>query len=96
MCRFYCYVFRCVSEDKAYALALAVAKAFYLAYQVSPGPVHDTAGDRSLCVIRYCKSSRASSLPHLTESASLSLSYLATHSAHLHGLALLFNALLSR
>ena len=33
--RFYCYVFRCASEDKAYALALAVAKAFYLAYQVS-------------------------------------------------------------
>jgi hypothetical protein len=31
---FYCYVFRCVSEDKAYALALAVAKAFYLAYQI--------------------------------------------------------------
>lgn len=36
MDRFYCYVFRCVSEDKAYALALAVAKAFYLAYQVRP------------------------------------------------------------
>lgn len=31
---FYCYVFRCASEDKAYALALAVAKAFYLAYQI--------------------------------------------------------------
>ena len=33
--RFYCHVFRCVSEEKAYALALAVAKAFYLAYQVT-------------------------------------------------------------
>ncbi|CAI8006340.1 Low density lipoprotein receptor adapter protein 1 [Geodia barretti] len=31
---FYCHVFRCVSEEKAYALALAVAKAFYLAYQI--------------------------------------------------------------
>ena len=32
--RFYCHAFRCISEEKAYALALAVAKAFYLAYQV--------------------------------------------------------------
>lgn len=34
LCRFYCFVFRCATEEKAYALALAVAKAFYLAYQV--------------------------------------------------------------
>lgn len=32
---FYCYVFRCSSREKAHALALALAKAFYLAYQVS-------------------------------------------------------------
>lgn len=32
--KFYCYVFRCTSKDKSYALALAVAKAFYLAYQI--------------------------------------------------------------
>ena len=31
---FHCHVFRCKSEDKAYALALSVAKAFYLAYQI--------------------------------------------------------------
>ena len=34
-CRFYCHVFRCASADKAYALALSVAKAFYLAFQVT-------------------------------------------------------------
>lgn len=32
--RFYCHVFRCASADKAYALALSVAKAFYLAFQI--------------------------------------------------------------
>ncbi len=32
--QFYCYVFRCASKEKAYAVALTLAKAFYLAYQV--------------------------------------------------------------
>lgn len=31
---FYCYVFRCMHAEKAYALALSLAKAFYLAYQI--------------------------------------------------------------
>lgn len=36
--QFYCYVFRCTSKEKAYAVALTLAKAFYLAYQVSVYP----------------------------------------------------------
>ena len=31
---FYCYVFRASSQEKAYALALSISKAFYLAYQI--------------------------------------------------------------
>ena len=31
---FYCYVFRCTHAEKANALALSLAKAFYLAYQI--------------------------------------------------------------
>ena len=31
---FSCYVFRASSEEKAYALALSISKAFYLAYQI--------------------------------------------------------------
>ena len=38
--RFYSYVFRCANKEKSYALALAVAKAFYLAYQVSYHDMH--------------------------------------------------------
>ena len=33
--RFYCFVFRSASKEKAYAIVLTVAKAFYLAYQAS-------------------------------------------------------------
>lgn len=36
---FYCHVFQCSSREKAHALALALAKAFYLAYQVSNIPL---------------------------------------------------------
>ena len=32
--RFNCYVFQCTNPDKAHTLALAIAKAFYLAYQI--------------------------------------------------------------
>ena len=32
--RFNCYVFQCTSAEKAHTLALAIAKAFYLAYQI--------------------------------------------------------------
>ena len=32
--KFNCYVFRASSEEKAYALALSISKAFYLAYQI--------------------------------------------------------------
>lgn len=32
--RFHCYVFSCANKDKAHAIALTVAKAFYLAYQI--------------------------------------------------------------
>lgn len=41
---FHCYVFKCRNEDKAYALALSIAKAFYLAYQIllaERGAFHD-------------------------------------------------------
>ena len=31
---FCCYVFRAISEEKAYALALSISKAFYLACQI--------------------------------------------------------------
>ena len=33
--RFYCFVFCSASKEKAYAIVLTVAKAFYLAYQAS-------------------------------------------------------------
>ena len=32
--RFNCYVFQCTIAEKAHTLALAIAKAFYLAYQI--------------------------------------------------------------
>ena len=32
--QFHCHVFRCANKDKAHAVALTVAKGFYLAYQV--------------------------------------------------------------
>ena len=32
--QFYCYVFKCTHAEKACALALSLAKAFYLAYQI--------------------------------------------------------------
>ena len=32
--RFCCYVFRAASKDKAYAMALSITKAFYLACQI--------------------------------------------------------------
>ena len=33
--RFYCFVFHSASKEKAYAIVLTVAKAFYLTYQAS-------------------------------------------------------------
>ena len=41
---FYCYVFKCSSREKAHALALALAKAFYLAYQVSSTTLQSVQG----------------------------------------------------
>ena len=56
--RFHCHVFSCANKDKAHAVALTVAKAFYLAYQVGvvlgkvggvseAGPSNLSCGDAS-------------------------------------------------